>query len=88
MVKRILALSLLMVGLAGCGSGGGAESEPSAENTAQILGEGATPWVGCHYVCETNANGTTYSAFGNDISICYAYKRCDNYTECMSGCAE
>ena len=86
MVKRILALSLLMVGLAGCGSGGGAESELATENTAQIMVEGAT--AGCRRVCETNANGTTYSAFGNDISICYAYKRCDNYTECMSGCAE
>ena len=88
MVKRILALSLLMVGLAGCGSGGGAESELATENTAQIMVEGATPWVGCRRVCETNDNGTTYSYYGNDVRICYAYRHCDNYADCVSGCAE
>ena len=31
MVKRILALSLLMVGLAGCGSGDGGDSGPAAQ---------------------------------------------------------
>ena len=30
MVKRILALSLLMVGLAGCGSGDGGDAGPAA----------------------------------------------------------
>ena len=33
MVKRILALSLLMVGLAACGSGGGASAEADPINT-------------------------------------------------------
>ena len=36
MVKRILALSLLMVGLAACGSGGGASAEADTLNTKWI----------------------------------------------------
>ena len=36
MVKRILALSLLMVGLAACGSGGGASAEADTLNTLWI----------------------------------------------------
>ena len=32
MVKRILALSLLMVGLAGCGSGDGGDAGPAGQN--------------------------------------------------------
>ena len=85
MVKRILALSLLMVGLAGCGSGGGAESELATENTAQIMVEGAT--TRCTRVCETTANGTTCMGSFMRVRNCEA-TRSIYYTDCVSGCAD
>ena len=60
MVKRILALSLLMVGLAGCGSGGGASAEADTLNT--------TPATTC--MCTvTNNMYIIYQTLHNDYNL-------------------
>ena len=82
MVKRILALSLLMVGLAGCGSGGGAESELATESTNSIGVEGATA---CHRQC-ASTNGM-FKCMGTSAMV----KNCElsrsvYYNDCLSEC--
>ena len=88
MVKRILALSLLMVGLAGCGSGGGAESELATENTllsANKLGGGDGEYELCQARCGTIANGTTCMGTWMRVKNCES-TRSINYNDCVSGC--
>ena len=84
MVKRILALSLLMVGLVGCGSGGGAESELATESTISIGVEGATA---CHRQCASAKVG--YICMGSYMRVrnCEAM-RSIYYADCVSGCAD
>ena len=87
MVKRILALSLLMVGLAGCGSGGGAESELATENTLLSAndegGEGAND--ACQDWCGKIADGTKCMGTWMRVKNCES-TRSINYHDCVSGC--
>ena len=64
MVKRMLALSLLMVGLAGCGSGGGASAEADTRNSTPA------PNCLCSVLTFTPAGGHIVESKLADLSLC------------------